>query len=163
MSNFKFAAGVVLAGALAFGGVFAAQAITAPMLHGTPATADHGAQSPKIDPDLEEDESLTTLLEGRWKAPKPANQEAYVVFTDDGQWEASDGCNSSQGTWSVEPDGAFEGTGGAMTQIGCDNVAIPTAVATAITAEITPTDHLILTDDNGAVMLLVRTSNITED
>lgn len=158
MSNSKFAAGVLLAGALAFGANFAAMAITAPMLHGAPAGSSSGQDEP-TDLAPEEVQDLESLLIGRWQAPEPANQDAFVEFTEYGLWTGSDGCNGAQGNWSVESDGTFDsGTGGAMTQVGCDNVAIPTAVWDATQVEITADDELILTNETGEELLLVRAS-----
>lgn len=159
MSNLKFAVGVVIAGALAFGANFAGMAITAPMLTGTPAGSSSGQGEPtELAPG--EDKDYESLLVGRWQAPEPANQEAFVEFNEYGLWSASDGCNGAQGDWSVEPDGTFDGgVGGAMTLIWCDNVEIPSAVWDATHVEITADDELILTGENGEEMLLVRTGD----
>lgn len=159
MSNFKFAVGVVIAGALAFGANFAGMAITAPMLSGTPAGSSSGQDEPtELTPG--DDQDYESLLVGRWQAPEPANQEAFVEFNEYGLWTASDGCNGAQGNWSVESDGTFDGgDAGAMTLIWCDNVEIPSAVWDATRVQITADDELILTGENGEEMLLVRTDD----
>ncbi|WP_017793234.1 hypothetical protein [Leucobacter salsicius] len=159
MSNLKFAVGVVIAGALAFGANFAGMAITAPMLHGIPTGSSSGQGEP-TDLAPGGDQDYESLLIGRWQAPEPANQEAFVEFSDHGIWSASDGCNGAQGDWSVEDDGTFDGgVGGAMTLIACDNVAIPFAVWDATRVQITADDELILTSENGEELLLVRTGD----
>lgn len=158
MSNLKFAAGVVLAGALAFGGTFLAQAVTAPMLHGIPAGSSSGLNEPTEEAPMDED--LEAQLIGRWQAPEPANQDAYVEFTEHGLWFGSDGCNGAEGTWNVESNDTFDGgEGGAMTLMWCDNVNIPTAVWDAATVEITANDELVLHNDSGEELLLVRASS----
>lgn len=157
MSNFKFAAGVVLAGALAFGGVFAAQAITAPMLHGIPSESSSGEDEPTEENDV--NDNLEAELIGRWRAPQPANQDAFVEFNNYGLWTASDGCNGAAGDWTVEPDGSFDGgEGGAMTLIACDNVAIPSTLWATEHVEVTANDELILTTKDGEEMVLMRDS-----
>ncbi len=159
MSNLKFAVGVVIAGALAFGANFAGMAITAPMLHGIPTGSSAGQDEP-TDLAPGDDQDYESLLIGRWQAPEPANQEAFVEFNEYGLWSASDGCNGAQGDWSVEDDGTFDGgVGGAMTLIWCDNVSIPTAVWDATRVQITADDELILTSENGEELLLVRTGD----
>lgn len=159
MSNLKFAVGVLIAGALAFGANFAGMAITAPMLNGFPAGSSSGQNEPtELAPGGDRD--YESLLIGRWQAPEPANQDAFVEFNEYGLWIASDGCNGAQGDWSVEPDGSFDGgVGGAMTLIWCDNVEIPSAVWDATRIEITADDELVLFGENGEEMMLVRTDD----
>ncbi|MHA3682854.1 hypothetical protein ACXR2T_14585 [Leucobacter sp. HY1910] len=153
----KHVAGVLLAGVLAFGGVFAASAISAPLLHGIPAGSSSGQNEPTDEVAMIDE--LDTAMIGRWKAPLPANQDAFVEFDEHGMWRASDGCNSAEGSWSVEPNGEFDGgDGGAMTQIGCDNVAIPSMVWSATHAAFNDQGQLTLADEQGESMTLERAS-----
>lgn len=163
MSNLKYTAGVVVAGVLAFGGVFAAQAATAPLLASSAAEsgeahepdASSGAEAPGFAED-----SLSEQLVGRWKAPEPANQDAFVEFNERGQWSASDGCNGASSTWEIDVSGLFSGgEAGPMTLIACDNVNIPQAVWSAVQVEVTSNHQLILTDEAGKEFLLVQATN----
>ncbi|QIM16940.1 hypothetical protein G7067_11870 [Leucobacter insecticola] len=122
MSNFTHAVGVICAGVLAFAGVAAASLLSP-------------ASGPAEEPGLRGPTGVITAgptLIGRWQAPKPANQNAYVEFTEYGIWFASDGCNTLDGTWS---HGAGEAlrvrSKDVMTAIGCDNLPIPTVIASA--------------------------------
>ncbi|MFU8873170.1 hypothetical protein [Micromonospora sp. SL4-19] len=64
---------------------------------------------------------------GRWvpadvRGHRP--EVPYVELRDDGEWRGSDGCNRQGGRWVAGPDGAFLGTSGPSTLIGCDNVSV---------------------------------------
>lgn len=122
MSNFTHAVGVLCAGVLAFAGVAAASLLSPT---GAPAEVPGLPDTPDI---ILEDSSLI----GRWQAPEPANQDAYVEFTEYGIWFASDGCNTLDGTWEFETDNTLTTRSAAvMTAIGCNNVPIPTTVGNA--------------------------------
>ncbi|MGI8392669.1 hypothetical protein [Leucobacter sp. W1038] len=98
-------------------------------------------------------------LIGVWRAPEPANQNAFVEFTDFGQWRASDGCNNTSGGWTLETDGTFNSLGaGAMTQVGCNNVPIPEGVASAESMHIDANGRLIVRGTDRKVMVLARES-----
>lgn len=97
-------------------------------------------------------------LVGRWQAPKPANQDAFVEFTEYGLWFASDGCNRGEGSWAIDDEGGFSTGGvGAMTQVGCDNVPIPETVWGAQSATTNEAGELLLTTAGGDELTLVRT------
>ncbi|MBC9927544.1 MULTISPECIES: hypothetical protein [unclassified Leucobacter] len=101
----------------------------------------------------------TSDLLGRWQALKPANQDAFVEFAEHGLWFASDGCNRTDGHWKVSEDGNFEtGGGGAMTQVGCNNVDIPWSVHSATSAILEADGSVVFSDDAGSEMTLVHTS-----
>ncbi|WP_053384218.1 META domain-containing protein [Leucobacter celer] len=160
------------AGVLAFGAVFASHQLTAPLVEPTPAhdsgqedavddhTADEDLEELPVVPGPTGDPSealLEQAILGRWQAPEPANQDAFVEFTQYGLWFASDGCNGLNGTWSATEDGdlSIDGTE-AMTMIACDNEPIPTAVRYAVSAEVTPDWELVLTDADGEQTTLVQ-------
>ena len=148
--NLKHAIGTLAAGALAFGSVFAVWAIA-------PNSDGHAGSESGDSSDSGSEALVAAELVGRWQAAKPANQDAFVEFTDYGLWFASDGCNGLDGTWSVGDDGALEIAGStAMTLIACDNVAIPTSVSQAVSAVVDGGD-LVLTTAEGDSMDLVRT------
>lgn len=92
---------------------------------------------------------------GRWQAPRPANQDAYVEFGPEGTYIVSDGCNSTSGGWQLADDGAFTANFIGLTQVGCDNEPIPQAVADAITAAVAG-NELTLTSKEGAATKLLR-------
>lgn len=95
---------------------------------------------------------------GRWQAPEPANQDAFVEFTEYGLWFGSDGCNRADGAWRLDDDGAFTTLGGGgMTQIGCNNEPLPETVWAAKHAEIDAEGRLVLTDAEGQETVLLRT------
>lgn len=65
------------------------------------------------------------LIVGKWKAAPPANQDAFVDFSKDGLYLASDGCNQTGGGWALDTSGCLVLSGGVSTQIGCNNEPIP--------------------------------------
>jgi len=156
MSTMKHALGILCAGVLAFGAVLAVHAL-APV-----PTAPDSAADGVTEIEFPEQEPDTVLpgewqLPGRWRAPEPSNPNAYVEFTEYGLWFASDGCNTAAGTWSIDGKGNFDGgAGGAMTQIGCDNVPIPEAVSAAEHAEFDGEGRLVLSDADGERTVLER-------
>ena len=178
MSTLTHTLYMVGAGVLAFGAVFASHQITAPLVepvaahesgqegavdeHGNDEHADDGTGSeaapPAPDPTADPSEMLLDqAMLGRWQAPEPANQDAFVEFTEYGLWFASDGCNGLNGTWSASEDGAIGIDGNeAMTMIACDNEPIPTAVRYAVSAEVTPDWELVLTNAEGEQTTLVQ-------
>lgn len=89
---------------------------------------------------------------GRWfPADGTAQGRAFAEFAPDGGWTGSDGCNGQRGTWTLGPggDGAFDGTAGMSTMIGCENVPIARWIADADRAELHGGD-LVLRDASGA-------------
>lgn len=138
----KHALGMLFAGVIAFGGVGAAVAFS----------PDSETDS-RHEASASEPATAATLL-GRWQAPEPANQDAFVEFTQYGLWFASDGCNGLDGTWAIDDAGELEIHGSkAMTLMWCDNVNIPMTVAEAASAEITG-GRLTLTTEAGDAMTL---------
>ncbi|UOR02256.1 META domain-containing protein [Leucobacter allii] len=153
--NTAHAVGVIAAGALAFGAVALAAGLS-----GTPAddptrtvTAPE-AQSPGEDAVVPQERTLL----GTWRAPLPANQDAFAEFAADGHWEASDGCNRMEGTWRLGVGGELRiDSSGVMTLIGCDNVPIPTAIAGAVAVSFVGDDGLVLIAADGSETELLRT------
>ncbi|WP_053354043.1 META domain-containing protein [Leucobacter musarum] len=141
----KHALGMLFAGVIAFGGVGAAVAFS-------PASATDSRHEASAN----EPATAATLV-GRWQAPEPANQDAFVEFTQYGLWFASDGCNGLDGTWAIDDAGELEIHGSkAMTLMWCDNVDIPMTVAEAASAEIAG-GRLTLTTETGDAMTLDHT------
>lgn len=167
MSTFKHSVSMIAAGAVAFAAVFAAHQLTAPLVTASLGEGSPHDSSSHADQDGDHDadpfDPVETPLEyailGRWQAPTPANQDAFVEFTEYGLWFGTDGCNRAAGTWAVDADGSFHSQdAGAMTQIGCDNVPIPSAVWGATTASIgNGTGLLTLTDAEGEIFELEQT------
>ena len=67
-------------------------------------------------------------LVGRW-APvgidvSEAPEEPYVVFTSNGTWRGSDGCNGNGGSWAGADDGSFLATTGPSTLMGCGGFSV---------------------------------------
>lgn len=163
MSTFKHALGILAAGLLAFAGVAGSHLLTAEDPgHSEVAGSEHD-DAPSVQAPSHGSVGSGALSEqilGRWRAPEPANQDAFVEFTEYGLWYASDGCNSAAGAWRIDGDGSFTNLGrGAMTQIGCDNVPIPEAVWGAKHAEIDAEGRLMLADGEGAETVLLRTDD----
>ncbi|MBP1327125.1 heat shock protein HslJ [Leucobacter exalbidus] len=176
MSTLKFALGIACSGVLAFGLVLTAHALTAPVF-GPPSASSTGTEETPAEDAHDENtladgsgpenegsaQPIDMAILGRWQAPKPANQEAFVVFSDDDTWKASDGCNGASSTWEVDTKGTFMGgEPGPMTLIACNNVNIPTAIWGAIHAEVTSDHELILTDTAGEEFVLVRSAQQPE-
>ena len=69
-----------------------------------------------------------SALHGRW-VPARSPGRSYVEFQADGRWTGSDGCNGAGGRWVAGPGGAFLGTTGASTLIGCENVPVASWLA----------------------------------
>lgn len=160
MSTTKFTLGMLCAGALAFALVGTAYALTKPVF-GPASAAEHGTEDAHNNDNEHADESAAGPIDiailGQWKAPEPANQNAFVEFSDDDTWLASDGCNGASGDWEVDSTGSFlGGEPGVMTLIACDNVNIPQAVWGAAHAEVTADNHLILTNEDGEEFELVK-------
>ncbi|MBP1327126.1 hypothetical protein JOF28_002358 [Leucobacter exalbidus] len=150
MSTMKHALGMLCAGVLAFGLVFTAHALTLPAFG--PGGAGGSGQEHTTNP-------LSRELIGRWKAPEPANQEAYVEFYADGTWQASDGCNKAASTWEVGPQGAFDGgVETPTTLIACYNALIPRALRGATRVEVAAGPSLLLFDDIGLTFVLERSA-----
>ncbi|UOQ57717.1 META domain-containing protein [Leucobacter allii] len=160
--NLAHAVGVIAAGALAFGAVALAAGLSGAGLGGAGAPADDPAR-PTTAPEAQppgEDAVVPQegALLGTWRAPLPANQDAFAEFASDGRWEASDGCNRMEGTWRLGVDGELRiDSSGVMTLIGCDNVPIPTAVAGAVAVSFVGDDGLVLIAADGSETELLRT------
>lgn len=157
MSTMRHVIGMLCAGVLAFVGVFTAYAVTLPLTspHNVsgpasltePPTETRDTQDSDTTPP-DPGEGLEAGLVGRWASERPTNPTAFLEFSEHGLWFASDGCNQSNGWWRIAPHGAFSTSGGAMTQIGCENDVTITAVSLAHDAEVTG-DLLVLTDATG--------------
>lgn len=160
MPALRHALGVAFAGALAWSAVFAAHSLTLPLL----AEAG-GAAPPRIGPNIPHlptppAEDLNTgglehELVGRWVSESPTNPAAFLEFSEHGLWFASDGCNQSDGWWRIGPDGEFDASGGAMTEIGCSNDVTITALVMARDAEAAE-GLLVLTDAAGDAARFTR-------
>ncbi|WP_449283247.1 hypothetical protein [Leucobacter sp.] len=167
----RHALGILGAGVLAFGAVLVAHQLTAPLAEteephppvitvpqetGAPGDAEPGDGTG--DPDaVPTGLPLEEAILGRWHAPEPANQNAFIELTGYGMWFGSDGCNTADGTWRIDETGALEtDDDGFMTAIGCDNEPLPEAMWAATAARITADDALILTDADGDETVLER-------
>ncbi|SER36778.1 META domain-containing protein [Actinokineospora terrae] len=81
----------------------------------------------------------------------PRREPPLVRFTDDGHWEASDGCNGSAGRYHAD-NGVFSATtDGPSTLIGCANVP-NTSVLTKATSYALRGDELVFTMDGPIVL-----------
>jgi len=157
--TFKHTIGILAAGLFAFAAVGGAYVLTEPDRDPqSPVHVDDSGHQPPEEPQKDpahSDDPAEAFL-GRWQAPPPANQDAFVEFTAYGLWFASDGCNRAEGTWTVSAEGDFRtNDGGVLTQIGCDNVPIPSAVWAAESAELGD-GELTLIDGEGTAFELVR-------
>lgn len=164
----KHSIGVIAAGLVALGAVWTASLLFSPEAHDTggsdsgeiagdseESTSEHGGET-GTDTDETSADTASAIV-GRWQAPEPANQDAFVEFTEDGLWFASDGCNSTEGAWKELADGSIDVTsGGAMTQVGCDNVPIPEWIWGAEDISVLD-DTLELTDAEDVSSTLLRT------
>ncbi|MBL3699716.1 META domain-containing protein [Leucobacter luti] len=165
MSNARHTIGILCAGILAFGGVFAGYGLTSSVWDSTAVEQRTEADTPDAseEPGGSVDSGSATnsaaepaaALTGRWVSERPTNDEAYVEIEPSGTWTSSDGCNRVAGTVEVDEAGKLVVTSGPMTLIGCDNDPAPLALATAVTAEIDG-DTLTLTDAEAGVTTLVR-------
>ena len=110
--------------------VRAALARPAPLPAGsTPATADD--------------------LAGRWvPASLDGPTDPHVLFTADGSWTGSDGCNGNQGRWAANGTGDLLATSGMSTMMFCEGAPVPSWLAQARLAVI-DTGILRLLDVNG--------------
>ncbi len=99
---------------------------------------------------------ISEMILGRWQAPEPANQDAFVEFGPEGLYLASDGCNHVDGGWQVTEDGAFSSSALYMTQIACNNFPIPQAVFAAQRISVEHDGSLVLSNSSGERMLLQR-------
>lgn len=164
MKTFTHALAVFAAGAVAFAAVLGAHIITTPLLSGSEGSDAPDDPSSSGGAHVPAPGLLDVAMLGRWQAPEPANQDAFVEFTEYGLWFASDGCNGLNGTWSASEDGTLgiDGTE-AMTMIACDNEPIPTAVRYAVSAEVTPDGELVLTnaDDEETTLVQARRGSLS--
>lgn len=62
---------------------------------------------------------------GRWEFVGSSNPDAYVEFTEYGNWFGSDGCNGVAATWRLDGGVLRMQTPGAMTMIYCNNMNLP--------------------------------------
>ena len=132
-----------------------ASVLIAPVVLGAVGCADPGDERQRSEAvqQLSEDRLI-----GRWQAPEPANQRAFVEFTEYGLWFGSDGCNRSSGSWRLDDAGELRTAGlGVSTQGGCDNVPIPEAISTMRSAELTGEGALRLTTIHEEQLTLVQT------
>lgn len=159
MSTARHTFGMICAGLLALGGVFAAYTLTAPMTAPGNAPTPAEPTAPGATGAAPDDEANADAtgepITGRWVSERPTNPDAFVEVTPHGLWFGSDGCNSTDGTWVLDSDGSLTTSGGAMTLIGCDNDYAPIAVASAVTAHVAD-GRLTLTDAEGVDTTLVR-------
>lgn len=126
-----------------------------------PAAAEPAAEQPSTGrPSPEEPGAFRPAgfedLLGEWKALPPANQNAFIHFTEYGLHFGSDGCNSRSGAWGFDDQGVFSADGGGGTQVGCDNVEISYLVAQAERVEISG-NTLRLTSPESEIFELLRT------
>lgn len=167
MTSFKHTIGVIAAGLVAFFAVFGATLLFPAELGETGASesshseqsgeSESGSESESESSEDEESEQPVSAIVGRWQAPEPANQDAFVEFTEDGLWFASDGCNSTEGAWTGLTDDSFDLTsGGGITQMGCNNVPIPEWLWSAEDV-VAQAGTLELTDADGVTSTLLRT------
>lgn len=98
------------------------------------------------------------LIVGTWKAAPPANQDAFVDFSADGIYLASDGCNQIGGGWTLDSEGGLTVSGGAMTQVGCNNEPIPDYILSSAQATVDG-NTLTLIDRDGSWRELYRVSD----
>ncbi len=124
-----------------------------------PNMADSEAEPPVVTdefrrraaPAVELPAALTPVdrhqLAGRW-VPASGNKNAYLEFTEDGEWHGSDGCNDESGRWLVAPGGTLLATAGAVTLAACDNVPVGHWLWTARRAGLDG-DVLVLLDAQG--------------
>ena len=166
MSTMRHVVGMLGAGMLAFAGVLTAYAYSLPL---TGPGAAHTTQTspaksgpvvpapPSTAPEREDEGEWASGRElvGRWVSESPTNPSAFLEFSEHGLWFASDGCNQSDGWWRIGPDGEFDASGGAMTEIGCSNDVTITALVTARDAEAAE-DLLVLTDAAGDAARFTR-------
>lgn len=100
-------------------------------------------------------------LVGTWTVEETFDtpEQPYVAFVQDNSWSASDGCNRVRGTWDLGDDSSLITTMGPQTLMGCDGVALPSAVSLATTVAVDG-DTLTLSDAEGTVSTaLVRSSD----
>lgn len=147
--------GSAVAATVAAGAVFALTLLTS-----CAAAAGAGANEPAPAVSVSSDTtSPEEQILGRWKAPEPANQDAFVEFGTHQMFYASDGCNATAGAWQLQDGGGFTtASDGALTQAGCNNVPIPQAVWAATSVSFEGDDTLVLTDADGETTKLLRAS-----
>ena len=103
------------------------------------------------------------LLVGTWTVEESFDtpEQPYVAFVQDNSWSASDGCNRVQGTWDLEAENTLTTTMGPQTLMGCDGVALPSAVSLATTVSVDG-DSLTLSGADGSTStVLVRSNDST--
>lgn len=89
-------------------------------------------------------------LEGRWvPVAYEAPTDPHVVFSADGTWTGSDGCNGGSGRWAVGESGEFLATSGPSTLIYCEGAPVPSWVAGASSAGVSADGWLLLFDASG--------------
>lgn len=109
--------------------------------------AEFFAKAPQITPDVKKafrspsklaaglTPVSTDALLGKWVPVAYAvKTDPHVVFTADGRWKGSDGCNGGAGRWVVGEGGELLATTGPSTLIGCEGAPVPTWVGQATTA-----------------------------
>ncbi len=98
-------------------------------------------------------------LVGRWVpaggAGAVAPTRSFIDLAADGTYTGSDGCNSTRGPWTAEPDGTLDVGPGPSTRMACpDMVPVPTWFTLAASARLED-ETLVLLDTGGAVILIL--------
>lgn len=90
-------------------------------------------------------------LAGKWvPVAYSVSTDPQAVFSADGTWTGSDGCNGGGGRWAVGESGEFLATSGPSTLIYCEGAPVPSWVAQATSAGVNADDWLLLFDASGA-------------
>lgn len=97
-------------------------------------------------------------IDGTWRplfsgtGELPGTDKPFVVFSSDGHWSASDGCNDAGGTFTVtESGGAFRARPvGFRTTIGCINVPNLEVLESSRSVQIQP-KRLTFRDTAGSI------------
>jgi heat shock protein HslJ len=76
---------------------------------------------------------------------------ARVTFEANRHWQGSDGCNRSQGSYTIAVDGVITTTAGPTTKIGCANVPNGRVLKNATHAHIVD-GGLVLTDKDDEII-----------
>jgi hypothetical protein len=114
----------------------------------TEKTREHFVRAAPL-PSMLEPATAETVI-GRWlPIGQGEGTEAFIEFTADGRYSASDGCNGSQGRWAAGPDGEWLATAGPTTLIACDGAPTAFWAATARHAGFDGSD-LVFVDVAGA-------------
>jgi hypothetical protein len=88
-------------------------------------------------------------LEGKWVPAEKTPTDPHVVFSTDGTWTGSDGCNGGSGRWAVAESGEFLATSGPSTLMWCEGAPVPSWVAQASAAGMDADGLLHLFDASG--------------